>query len=43
MHQWNYGLNVVGWEATLGGGDHDYNDFVVGVDFTSAYGHGYLI
>jgi len=42
-HLWNYGLNTWGWEDTLGGGDHDYNDLVVGFDFTSASGHGYLV
>jgi hypothetical protein len=43
VHQWNYGLNVVGWEDMYGGGDFDFNDLVVGVDFTSAYGHGWLV
>ena len=41
-HLWNYGLNTWGWEDTLGGGDHDYNDLVVGLDFTSTAGHGWL-
>jgi hypothetical protein len=41
-HLWNYGLNTWGWEDTFGGGDHDYNDLVVGLDFTSASGHGWL-
>jgi hypothetical protein len=41
-HLWNYGLNTWGWEDTYGGGDHDYNDLVVGLDFTSASGHGWL-
>ena len=41
-HLWNYGLNTWGWEDTPGGGDHDYNDLVVGLDFTSASGHGWL-
>ena len=42
-HLWNYGLNTWGWEDTWGGGDRDYNDLVVGLDFTSAAGHGYLV
>jgi len=42
-HLWNYGLNTWGWEDTKGGGDRDYNDFLVGLDFTSAYGHGWLV
>jgi hypothetical protein len=42
-HLWNYGLNTWGWEDTYGGGDHDYNDMVVQLDFTSAYGHGWLV
>ncbi len=42
-HLWNYGLNTWGWEAGQGGGDHDFNDLVVQLDFTSAYGHGYLM
>jgi hypothetical protein len=41
-HLWNYGLNTWGWEDTYGGGDRDYNDLVVGLDFTSASGHGWL-
>ena len=42
QHLWNYGANTWGWEDTLGGGDRDYNDVVVQLDFTSAYGHGWL-
>ncbi len=42
-HLWNYGLNVWGWEDTKGGGDHDFNDLVVQLDFTSASGHGWLV
>lgn len=42
-HLWQYGLNTVGWEDTYGGGDRDYNDLVVQIDFTSAAGHGYLV
>ena len=41
-HLWNYGLNTWGWEDTWDGGDRDYNDLVVGLDFTSASGHGWL-
>jgi hypothetical protein len=42
-HLWNYGLNTWGWEDTRGGGDHDYNDLLVQIDFTSSAGHGWLI
>ena len=42
-HLWNYGLNTWGWEDLAGGGDHDYNDLIVGFDFTSASGHGWLV
>ncbi|SHO59883.1 hypothetical protein SAMN02745172_00099 [Pseudoxanthobacter soli DSM 19599] len=42
-HLWNYGLNTWGWEDLYGGGDHDYNDLVVQLDFTSASGHGWLV
>jgi hypothetical protein len=42
-HIWNYGLNTWGWEDTLGGGDRDYNDLVVNLDFTSAYGQAWLL
>jgi hypothetical protein len=41
-HLWNYGLNTWGWEDTYGGGDRDYNDLVVQLDFTSAKGHGWI-
>jgi hypothetical protein len=41
-HLWNYGLNTWGWEDTYGGGDHDFNDMIVQLDFTSASGHGWL-
>jgi Ca2+-binding RTX toxin-like protein len=37
-HLWNYGLNTWGWESTYGGGDRDFNDLVVQLDFTSGYG-----
>ena len=43
VHQWNYGHNVVGWEDQFRGGDNDFNDLVVGVDFTSAHGSGWLV
>ena len=43
VHQWNYGLNTVGWEDMYGGGDYDFNDLVVGIDFTSASGSGWLV
>lgn len=42
-HLWNYGLNTWGWEDTFGGGDRDFNDLIVGIDFTSASGHGWLV
>jgi hypothetical protein len=42
-HLWNYGLNTWGWEDTLGGGDRDFNDLIVQLDFTSAAGHGWLV
>ena len=42
-HLWNYGLNTWGWEDQYGGGDHDYNDLVVVLDFTSHAGHGLLV
>lgn len=42
-HLWNYGLNTWGWEDTYGGGDHDFNDMVVQLDFTSTAGHGWLV
>jgi len=35
-HLWNYGLNTWGWEDIAGGGDHDFNDLVVRLDFVSA-------
>lgn len=40
-HLWNYGLNTWGWEDRRNG-DNDYNDFLVGIDFTSAFGNAYL-
>jgi hypothetical protein len=42
-HLWNYGLNTWGWEDTRGGGDQDFNDVIVQLDFTSASGHGWLV
>ena len=42
-HLWNYGLNTWGWEDQHGGGDHDYNDLLVQLDFTSSAGHGWLV
>ena len=42
-HLWSYGLNTWGWEDLYGGGDHDYNDLVVQLDFTSATGHDWLV
>lgn len=37
-HLYSYGLNVWGFEDTAGGGDRDFNDLVVGIDFTSLTG-----
>jgi hypothetical protein len=42
-HLVNYGMNTWGFEDLNGGGDRDYNDFVVQLDFTSASGHGWLV
>jgi hypothetical protein len=42
-HLWNYGLDTWGWEDTPGAGDRDYNDLIVGLDFTSASGQGWLV
>lgn len=41
-HLWNYGLNTWGWEDLFGGGDRDFNDLIVQLDFTSAAGKGVL-
>jgi hypothetical protein len=41
-HLWNYGFNTWGFEDTFGGGDRDYNDVVVQLDFTSMAGHQLL-
>ncbi|MFG1428203.1 Ig-like domain-containing protein [Roseixanthobacter glucoisosaccharinicivorans] len=32
-HVWSYGLNTWGWEDLYGGGDNDFNDIVVQLDF----------
>lgn len=42
-HLWNYGANIWGWEDLYGGGDRDYNDLVVQIDFTSTAGRGLLV
>lgn len=42
-HLWSYGLNTWGWEDLYGGGDRDYNDLIVQLDFTSAAGAGLLV
>ena len=42
-HLWNYGVNTWGWETGYKGGDRDFNDLLVQVDFTSAYGSGWLL
>jgi hypothetical protein len=42
-HAWNYGLNTWGFEDQLGGGDRDFNDVIVGLDFTSTAGHGWTV
>jgi hypothetical protein len=42
-HAWNYGLNTWGFEDQYGGGDRDFNDVIVGLDFTSASGHGWTV
>lgn len=39
---WNYALNTWGWEDRTANSDHDYNDLIVGLDFTSTAGHGWL-
>lgn len=41
-HLWNYGLNTWGFEDTYGGGDRDFNDMVIGIDFTSASGQALI-
>ena len=42
-HLRNYGANTWGWEDRPNGGDRDFNDLIVGIDFTSAAGKGYLV
>ncbi len=42
-HLWNYGVNTWGWETGYKGGDRDFNDLLVQIDFTSAYGSGWLL
>jgi hypothetical protein len=42
-HLWSYGLNTWGWEDTYGGGDRDFNDFIIQLDFTSTAGSGWLM
>ena len=42
-HLWNYGANTWGWDDSHGGGDRDFNDLFVQLDFTSASGHGWLV
>jgi hypothetical protein len=42
-HLWNYGLNTWGFEDLHGGGDRDFNDLVMQLDFTSASGNGWLV
>lgn len=42
-HLWNYDNNTWGWEDQHGGGDRDFNDLVVQLDFTSAYGSHWLV
>lgn len=42
-HLLNYGLNTFGFEDRFGGGDRDYNDLIVGVDFTSKSGNDLLV
>lgn len=42
-HLWSYGLNTWGWEDLRGGGDRDFNDLVVQLDFTSHSGHNWLV
>ncbi len=42
-HMMSFGPNIFGLEDTWGGGDHDYNDLIVQLDFTSAYGHHWTL
>jgi len=34
-HLWSYGLDTWGWEDLYGGGDRDFNDLVVQLDFNN--------
>ena len=43
QHLLNYGLNTWGFEDTYNGGDHDFNDLVFQLDFTSATGQKWLV
>ncbi|MBE7209865.1 MAG: hypothetical protein INR65_02510 [Gluconacetobacter diazotrophicus] len=40
---YNYGMNTWGFEDGINGGDHDFNDVVFQLDFTSKAGHGLLV
>ncbi len=40
---YNYGLNTWGFEDRPLTGDHDYQDIVAQIDFTSTAGHGLLV
>ncbi|MEP9380671.1 DUF4114 domain-containing protein [Aquabacter sp. CN5-332] len=42
-HIWSYGLNTWGFDDTRGGGDQDFNDLVIQLDFTSASGSDWLV
>ncbi|NDC37870.1 MAG: hypothetical protein EBZ48_07430 [Proteobacteria bacterium] len=42
-HIWNYGMNTFGFEDTYGGGDLDFNDAVVQLDYSSASGSKWLL
>jgi hypothetical protein len=42
-HLWSYGYNTWGWEDMYGGGDQDFNDLVVQIDFTSSSGSQWLM
>lgn len=42
-HLWSYGNNTYGFEDLYGGGDRDYNDLIVQLDFTSTAGSGLLV
>jgi hypothetical protein len=42
-HLRNFGLNTWGWEDLYGGGDFDFNDLIVQLDFTSSAGFELLV